>query len=97
MDSFTQTDLNEEDVFLLDTFNTVYVWVGSLSTEEEKSKSMDAAKKFIEEANDGRSKDASIVKIAAGEEPSMFTGHFVGKYLAYTYRRYLYYFSIQYR
>ena len=78
MDSFTQTDLNDEDVYLLDTYTSVYVWVGSLSTEEEKTKSFDVAKKFIEEADDGRSKDASIVKIAAGEEPSMFTAHFVG-------------------
>jgi hypothetical protein len=65
-------------VYLLDTYNSVYVWVGSLSTEDEKSKSLVVARQYIDEANDGRSKDASIIKVAAGEEPPMFTAHFAG-------------------
>lgn len=49
MDNFDQTDLNDEDVFLLDTFTQLFVWIGSSSTQEEKDKSIAAAHKFVAE------------------------------------------------
>jgi Gelsolin repeat len=38
-----------EDVFLLDTYTQVFLWVGEGSTEEEKGKGLIFAKKFIKE------------------------------------------------
>jgi hypothetical protein len=87
IDNFDQSDLNDEDVFLLDTYTQLFVWVGSQSTQEEKDKSMEFAKKFIAAADDGRDVDMPIVRIAAGEEPVMFSCHFFGWDADYTQKR----------
>lgn len=63
---------------ILDTFTEVYVWIGSQSTEQEKSMSAETAKRYVEHATDGRSPDTPIVFIHAGDEPAMFTCHFLG-------------------
>ena len=36
VDNFDQSDLNDEDVFLLDTYTQLFVWIGSQSSQEEK-------------------------------------------------------------
>ncbi len=76
--NFDQSDLNNEDVFLLDTYNTVFVWVGGLSSAAEKEKSMEFAIKYVNEADDGRDLDCPIIRVNAGSEPSMFTCYFIG-------------------
>lgn len=40
---FTQMDLVPEDVFLLDTYDSIYIWVGTDSRPEEKTMASDAA------------------------------------------------------
>ena len=40
---FTQQDLSPDDVFLLDTYDTIYIWIGDESREEEKSMCVDLA------------------------------------------------------
>ena len=40
---FTQVDLVPDDVFILDAYNNVYVWVGEDARPEEKTMAMDAA------------------------------------------------------
>ena len=47
--NFDQSDLLEEDVFLLDIFTQVFVWVGAKSTHEERDKSMVLAQRFVAE------------------------------------------------
>jgi len=74
--NFTQSDLDDDDVFILDTFNEVYVWVGSGSNEIEKKMAMESAVSFVETATDGRSKDTPILRINAGFEPRLFTAFF---------------------
>ncbi len=76
MDNFDQNDLNDEDVFLLDTYTQVFVWIGTQSTEEEKKKAVEFAQKYVAEVDDGRDLDIPIVKVNAGQEPSFFTCHF---------------------
>ena len=73
---FSQEDLIDDDVMLLDTFTQVFVWIGSRSTDEEKQKSFDFAARFSNEARDGRDVNIPIIKINAGEEPIFFTCHF---------------------
>jgi hypothetical protein len=63
-------------VFLLDTYNEVYVWVGSGSNEIEKKKAMESAIEYVKSAQDGRDENTPILRIAAGFEPKMFTAHF---------------------
>lgn len=76
--NFTQDDLINEDVFILDTGAEVFVWIGSESTQQEKDKSKELALSFVENATDGRSKDTPIYMIHAFNEPANFACHFVG-------------------
>jgi hypothetical protein len=76
--SFTQSDLLDEDVFLLDLFTSIFVWIGSGSTENEKKRGVEMAQKFITDANDGRDADMPVTRVFAGSEPVMFTTQFAG-------------------
>jgi len=76
--NFTQDDLSNDDVFLLDTFNEVYVYVGSESNRSEKEMAFQTAIDFVKNAPDGRDKDTPILKVEPGREPPMFTCHFFG-------------------
>lgn len=76
--NFDQTDLNNEDVYILDIYSQVYLWIGSQATEEEKTKGFSLAESFSTEACDGRDPDSSVMTVTAGNEPGMFTRHFIG-------------------
>ena len=73
---FEQTDLSEDDVFLTDIYTSLFVWVGAKSTDEERKKSFEVAEKFVNEANDGRSRRIPIVRMTSGTEPAFFTSQF---------------------
>jgi len=73
---FAQDDLDINDVFLLDVFAELYVWVGSGANESEKKESVSTAQKYLE--GSGRSADTSIVVVKQGGEPPMFTSAFLG-------------------
>jgi villin 1/advillin len=76
--NFNQDDLDEDDVFILDTFDEVYVWVGSGSNETEKKAALTTAIAYVETAADGRSKDTPIIRVNSGSEPPLFTAYFQG-------------------
>jgi len=65
--NFDQTDLNDEDVFVLDVYSQLFVWVGTQATSQEKSEAVEIAQRFITEANDGRDVDSSIVQVLTTE------------------------------
>jgi len=77
--NFTQEDLIDDDVMLLDMYTTVFVWVGSGANETEKSMAMDTCQKYIDATTDGRDKeDVGTMQVKAGSEPAMFTTNFIG-------------------
>jgi len=78
--NFSQEDLALDDIFLLDTFHTVYVWVGPESNEEEKQLSFETALEYVSTCArfDGRDEDTPVVCTVAGYEPPMFTCWFQG-------------------
>lgn len=78
--NFAQEDLLDDDVMMLDTYSTVFIWIGSSANATEKKFGMDIAQKYIASASaqDGRHADTSIVTCKAGSEPPMFTCHFLG-------------------
>ena len=55
----------------------MFVWVGSQSNDEERTRGLKTAQDFISAAVDGRDLDVPIVVIAAGNEPDMFTSYFL--------------------
>jgi hypothetical protein len=76
--NFSQEDLIDDDVMLLDVFTSVMLWVGSQSNEQEKKSALETAQAYIRGANDGRDEDCSLMMIKAGNEPPMFSMHFIG-------------------
>jgi len=75
---FVQEDLTQDDIFMLDVFTEVYVWVGRDSNQHEKDCAFKAALDYVSHAPDGRSKDTPVLRIEAGAEPPMFTSSFLG-------------------
>ncbi|KAE8596365.1 hypothetical protein XENTR_v10016072 [Xenopus tropicalis] len=74
---FTQDDLAEDDVMLLDTHEQVFLWIGKDANEQEKKESLKSAKQYIETDPSGRDKGIPIVSVKQGHEPPNFTGWFM--------------------
>eukprot|EP00904_Undaria_pinnatifida_P007549 jgi/Undpi1/3924/HiC_scaffold_16.g07292.m1 len=70
--NFDQSDLCVDDIMLLDTVASVFVWVGPQANLVERTEL------YIDTASDGRSPDTPLVQVAPGHEPPMFTQHFRG-------------------
>uniref|UniRef100_A0A4W5PIF3 Scinderin n=1 Tax=Hucho hucho TaxID=62062 RepID=A0A4W5PIF3_9TELE len=66
---FSQEDLAEDDVMLLDVWDQVFIWIGKDANEVERTESTDPG---------GRDKRTSIVTVKQGHEPPTFTGWFLG-------------------
>ncbi|XP_071822473.1 advillin-like isoform X2 [Apostichopus japonicus] len=74
---FSQEDLIEDDVMLLDTYSEIFVWVGRNSNKEEKEQAMQTAKEYVLTDPSGRDVEAtSLIIIKQGFEPLNFTGYF---------------------
>jgi villin 1/advillin len=76
--NYSQDDLDQNDIFILDTYTEVYVWVGDKSNATEKKMAFETAVEYVKNATDGRSPDTPILKLVAGHEPKLFTCHFLG-------------------
>uniref|UniRef100_A0A2K6F4Z9 Scinderin n=1 Tax=Propithecus coquereli TaxID=379532 RepID=A0A2K6F4Z9_PROCO len=75
---FTQDDLAEDDVMLLDTWEQIFIWIGKDANETEKTESLKSAKMYLQTDPSGRDKRTPIVIIKQGHEPPTFTGWFLG-------------------
>ncbi len=76
--SFSQEDLSDEDVFLLDAHDSLYVWVGSKANKDEILEAAEFAERYVKEADDGREDGCPVTRVSAGFEPVLFTQHFIG-------------------
>ncbi|XP_073533383.1 scinderin-like [Phyllobates terribilis] len=74
---FTQEDLAEDDVMMLDTWEQIFLWIGIDSNEVEKKESQVAAKRYLESDPSGRDKNIPITVVKQGHEPPTFTGWFL--------------------
>ena len=77
--NFTQEDLDDDDVMLLDVATEVFLWIGKNANENEKRESLLLAQRYVARAaeTDGRDVDTIITTVPAGKEPKMFTAHFI--------------------
>ncbi|KAJ8354505.1 hypothetical protein SKAU_G00220720 [Synaphobranchus kaupii] len=75
---FTQNDLAEDDVMLLDVWDQVFLWIGQDANEVERTESLKSAKTYIETDPAGRDKGTPLVIVKQGHEPPTFTGWFLG-------------------
>lgn len=78
--NFSQDDLCEDDIMMLDTNREVFLWIGRGANENEKAEAQNVAAKYVEAAvkTDGRDPDTPVMKVSAGNEPTLFTCHFHG-------------------
>ncbi|XP_041931552.1 adseverin isoform X3 [Alosa sapidissima] len=76
-DEWSQDDLAEDDVMLLDVWDQLFVWIGNDANELEKTESLKSAKAYIESDPSGRDKGTSVVVVKQGHEPPTFTGWFL--------------------
>ncbi|XP_070570156.1 advillin-like isoform X2 [Ptychodera flava] len=77
VDDFTQEDLIEDDVMLLDTWDELFIWIGSGANDTEKKESINTARDYIKTDPSGRDEDTPLIAVKQGFEPPTFTGWFM--------------------
>ncbi|XP_028927247.1 adseverin isoform X1 [Ornithorhynchus anatinus] len=75
---FTQDDLAEDDVMLLDAWEQLFLWIGKDANEVERTESIKSAESYLEADPSGRDERTPIVIVKQGSEPPTFTGWFLG-------------------
>ncbi|CAL4102752.1 unnamed protein product, partial [Meganyctiphanes norvegica] len=76
IENFTQQDLVDDDVMLLDTWDAIFVWVGNNSNKVEQKASEQFAFDYLEANSSDRPKNVPVIKIKQSYEPLNFTGFF---------------------
>ncbi|XP_067433885.1 villin-1 isoform X2 [Thunnus thynnus] len=76
VDDFAQSDLDEEDVMLLDTWEEIFFWVGNLANQHETKEAWNSAQEYLRTHPAGRDPDTPIIFVKEGHEPPTFTGWF---------------------
>jgi len=71
-----QAELEDDDVFLLDTYAALFVWVGAQANGEERALAFETASAYAQRR--GYAAETPVVSVAAGAEPALFTAHFLG-------------------
>uniref|UniRef100_UPI00358FAFE8 villin-1-like isoform X1 n=2 Tax=Myxine glutinosa TaxID=7769 RepID=UPI00358FAFE8 len=74
---FTQDDLDEDDVMLLDTWDEVLIWIGNGASEVEKKDSVITAEEYLRTHPSKRDVNTPIIIVKQGFEPPTFTGWFL--------------------
>ncbi|XP_041824658.1 villin-1 [Melanotaenia boesemani] len=73
---FDQSDLDEDDVMLLDTWEEIFLWVGNSSNKFEINEAWTSAQEYLKTHPAHRDLDTPIIYIKQGNEPLTFTGWF---------------------
>ncbi|XP_077347361.1 villin-1-like [Lithobates pipiens] len=73
---FAQSDLDEDDIMLLDTWEELFLWIGKSSNEYERNESINSAKEYLKSHPAGRDLSTPIITVKQGHEPPTFTGWF---------------------
>ncbi|XP_019942077.2 advillin [Paralichthys olivaceus] len=73
---FTQDDLSEDDVMLLDTWDQVFFWTGKEANEVERKEAVVTSQEYLHTHPGNRDPDTPIVLVKQGFEPPTFTGWF---------------------
>jgi len=73
---FTQTDLEVDDVMMLDTWKEVYLWIGNGANQEERREAPKLAAEYIRDDPRGRDQDCVVIMVKMDHEPVTFKGYF---------------------
>lgn len=77
---FSQEDIEQDQMYILDVWSAVFVWVGKDAKSNEQASGLEVAKAYtsLQGALDGRPSGVAPQIVFAGKEPKSFTMHFVG-------------------
>jgi len=73
---FTQKDLLEDDIMLLDAYHTIFIWIGINSNIFEQQESLRIAEEYILTCPTERDINTPLVIVKQGREPVNFKGFF---------------------
>ncbi|XP_061840737.1 advillin [Nerophis lumbriciformis] len=73
---FTQDDLSQDDVMLLDTWDQVFLWIGKEANKVECKEAVLTCKEYLRTHPGGRDPDTPVLLVKQGFEPLTFTGWF---------------------
>ncbi|XP_046398859.1 villin-1-like [Ischnura elegans] len=73
---FSQVDLVQEDVMLLDAGESIFLWIGKDSNKEERKLAVETAIEYLKTDPAGRDLNTPIIQVKQGFEPPNFTGFF---------------------
>ena len=72
--NFSQDDLINDDIMILDAYSTIYVWIGNHSNDFEKRGAYKSANTYIAQVRDERDKDhTQVIEVEPGKESPNFT------------------------
>ncbi|KAG9349429.1 hypothetical protein JZ751_027872 [Albula glossodonta] len=74
--NFTQEDLDEDDIMLLDIWDQVFLWIGRGANEAEKREAITTAQEYLQIHPGARNVSTPITLIKQEFEPPTFTGWF---------------------
>ncbi|GER52596.1 villin [Striga asiatica] len=76
--NYNQDDLMTEDIFILDCYSAIYVWIGQKVDSKNKLNALNLGEEFLEHdfLFEKLSKEAPIYVITEGNEPAFFTRFF---------------------
>jgi len=75
--NYTQDDLEEDDITILDTYDQVLVWIGKDSNQKERKDAFTFAQEYVKTDPSGRMvNNTDMLVVKQGYEPVMFTGQF---------------------
>lgn len=71
--NYTEEDLNEDNVYLLDTAEEIYIWLGKYASEHEKKSVSTIIETYLhDDPIDRTLKTAVFVVVKEGKEPDLF-------------------------
>ncbi|KAM4024287.1 villin-1 isoform 2-T3 [Anomaloglossus baeobatrachus] len=73
---FHQDDLDEDDIFLLDAWDQVFLWIGKNANDAEKRDAVVTAQEYLKTHPGSRDVNTPIIVVKQGFEPPTFTGWF---------------------
>ncbi|KAK5584851.1 hypothetical protein RB653_006469 [Dictyostelium firmibasis] len=76
--SFAQEDLLQEDVFIVDGIEQIFIWIGTETTETERRSSMEIAMEYSSTLQSPRKQNIPVYLTYHGKEPYIFTSLFHG-------------------
>jgi hypothetical protein len=73
---FSQADVLEDRIIILDVWSEVYIWVGANTPPIEKAIAKKVVERYHARVEDGRPENVPVHEILSGFETGLFKAHF---------------------